>query len=414
MRKYTFLYIFVFLLLAFTRSNALEIGTVSDNCTCSNGAFSKVSVEDLGTSNPRTIVYAVYNTGTAYTPPSPQSSCGIPYSWDWTYYDGGANSTYPDKTNVIRAETYYECSVCVAPQINDPLTGLCVDPAPTCPEGEHNTQTDSELDPICVCDNNLPKYLNDNGDMVCQVAQCPIDYNGKALRQQNQSYTDCHTMYPSSLYETEYITDIGISCCFATGKNTDSNSTPPTCPDGTKLNDVGECVEDIPAPDPSDCPIGQEWDNFSQSCITSPDPSSPDDGQGGSSSGGTDYNDTSNPYAGGANGAGGEGTENVVLEYSSDETNDILESYGSKSTSVFNEYLNSLTPDLTSLYKISIPTMPDCGCSDIDYSMSLLGHSYTGKAEICSPLETLLGFLRPLLWFFFLIGMLFSYFRGGE
>ena len=307
--------------------------------------------------------------------------------------------------------------VCPDDQVFNPDTASCsAPPPPPCPEGQHNTETDTELPPICVCDNNLPKYLNDNGDMVCQVAQCPIDYNGKTLRQQNQTYLECYSAFPTSLYETEFVSDIGITCCFATGKN-DNNSTPavPSCPEGLKLNDVGECIEDIPDPEPGECGEGQEWDNFNQTCKDIPNASSPSDGDGGSTSdGGTDYNETSSPYTGGSNGAGGEGTENVVLEYNAGEVNDILEGYGSGATSVFNDTLNSLTPDLKSLYKISIPTMPNCGCSDIDYSMSLLGHSYTGVAEICNPLETLLSFLRPLLWFFFLIGMLFSFFRGGE
>jgi len=400
MRKYTFIYIILFLSFFTVKgfSNGCPVGTYGDvnNITyypSDSCAYFNTSDGDSTYDN-----HPQMANGAWWSP----ISCEPANNPDFTYYQYEITPCISDP-------------VCPEGQANDlssPTHECYVPESSECPEFQHDINPDIEI-LECVCDNNLPKYFNDNGDMVCQVAECPINYNGKALRQQNQDYAACAASYPLSLYDREFITDVGISCCFATGKNLDDNSTPPAeCPAGMVKNNNNECVEEIPPSDPSECPAGQEWDNFTQSCIDTPDASSEDDGSGGASSDGTDYNDTSSPYSGGANGAGDEGTQNVILEYSSQETTDILEGYGGKASSLFKDNLNSYLPELTSLYKISIPTIPSCGCNNIDYSLSLLNHAYSGRIDICSPLQSLFDFVRPLLWFFFLLGLLFTFLRG--
>jgi len=375
-----------------------------------------------------------------FTTTSWSSNCDAPSGFHFAYIStpkSNANSahTFPscdypnDPTptaNIYYVSYYFESGgykylverferdpSCVAPQINDlnSPTHECIDPPELCPEGQHNEETDIELPPRCVCDNNLPRYINDDGFEVCQVPECPINYNGKALRQQNQTYEQCNAAFPGRLYDVDYITDIGISCCYATTRSFDDNSTPEPCMTGYTRNNAGVCIEDILPPDDEPlCEDGQTWDNFSQTCIDNPDASSDGDGEGGAGSDGEDYNETSDPYSGGE--TGDINTENISLEYNAEEVNEMLEGYTRDTRSVFTDFVTSNSGDLFSLYKISIPTLPSCGCSNINIDMSIAGHSVHEVIDICSPLQSVLDIFRPMLWFVFLVGMLFNFLRG--
>jgi len=276
----------------------------------------------------------------------------------------------------------------------------------------------------------------------CINSSCPIVLNGLDLKLQNVTQTVCYSTFPAySGYIHDFFSDGYLSCCYAQEglppeedcptnqyrandgmcKDIPSNSPecsenefledgickPIPCPDGQFRNGSGVCVEN---PNGQNCLEGYTWSTYLSKCVLS---------IGGGSGG--DSNNTL-PGSGGGDSGGGTGTggyspgdgdtieEKIMLEFSEADVTAINNEFSSGIGEQFSDLLSRFTPDLTTLFLISIPLSPSCGCKNpvIDFK------GITQIIEICNPLDKFLNIMRPILWFSMLIGLLFGFFRGGQ
>lgn len=330
-------------------------------------------------------------------------------------------------TYVKYTSVYYYCTsvapTCTGEEVYVPATSTSpaecsAPPLPPCPDG----QSYDEASEGCICETGYPLYggLNE-GIVECVQPSCPaIDDNNYPLKLENVSYSTCADLFNPVLgYGFNFVSDPNspLTCCYSdTVKNIDDNS---SCPVNHILNQDGLCT---PIPDSADddtsCELGSYWSRVEQSCLPfySEDANATDDQSGSddglNSDGSTRGSGETTSYTGG--GDESNSTDRVLLEYNEDEVNDMMDKYSNTIEKSFIDFIVSNTKELVSLYTISIPSVPSCGCTNPSYDINLLGHGYSDTIDICSPMADLLDILKPILWFFFLIGLLFNFFGRSD
>lgn len=292
-------------------------------------------------------------------------------------------------------------------------------PPPACPPGQHDDLSSSEV-VHCVCDSGYPTYdVMTSGIKECVQPTCPPTSPDKSLplKMENVDYATCAKLFSPILgFDFEFLPDpnSSLTCCWSdSAKSPDGNSSEGDCGLNRTLDNNGNCV-DIPRIE-HDCPAETYYSYSDDTCLPIYPNSDGNQSQGGSNDGvnsnGSIREDGDDTYY---NGGGSESNESekVLLEYNDDEATNMTDAFTNTLTKKFGDFLQKTGVDILKLYTISIPTMPSCGCENITYDFNLLNAQRSGTIDICSPMSQLFSILKPVLWFFFLIGMLFNFFMG--
>jgi hypothetical protein len=193
---------------------------------------------------------------------------------------------------------------------------------------------------------------------------------------------------------------------------------PNSCPEGYEKNILGECVKipEVIELEPEldengteitpECADGYTWnENLGRCLLTTV---KPDDlnGSGSFESETDEYGNTGDVNV--------SGTNVGTLAYNEEVVNADLEKYGAETESMFGDFLGQYTKDFTTLYAITVPTPSSCGgCTNPTYNFSVMDKDFSGDIDVCTPTEQILDYTKPLLWFGFLIGLLFNFFRSS-
>lgn len=395
-----------------------------------------------------TASYAIYSDDKVYTINNEPGNCTFSYT---------------------RVKTYEHVACitpCESPQVRDPQTGQCVDNPCIVPNSSPDAWGDSFSH--CVCNPpSVPTYTLLGDLQSCEVPSCPTDFSEYPLVASNVSYDVCFSLMGGQGH-MQYLDQGG--CCYV-----DSNipsDDPSECSDGFHMTIDGTCQPDLsdenscppgffyssitescleespehdtdpdfPDPDPSpengstlpdpdkadSCPDGQYFSYWENSCIemfpdTQSDFDPAEDGRtflenpDGTTAGDIaeslpgnypDTNTTSDENTTDINGT-------IAPIYDPREIDAVLGAYGNVFVEIISGFTSEFSKDMFVISTVDIPVSGDCGCQNPDIDISLLGKSYYKQIDICSSLDSFFEVMRPLLWFFYIISLLFLYLRSN-
>ncbi|MCB5268141.1 MAG: hypothetical protein LHW46_08555 [Candidatus Cloacimonetes bacterium] len=104
--------------------------------------------------------------------------------------------------------------------------------------------------------------------------------------------------------------------------------------------------------------------------------------------------------------------QTVVPTYDVGLVDQFLTSYSEKVSDITGGVVSDYMSKVLVINTVDIPVSPSCVCTDYTFSGTLFGRSYNQTFAICDTLRSILDFIRPALWFVFIISMLFAFLRG--